>query len=32
MKYSLPIDEDIRPGLYKLMTAVIPDMKNGKEI
>lgn len=32
IKYSLPISEDVRPGLYKLITAIIPEMKNGKEI
>ncbi len=32
LKYSLPISEDVRPGLYKLITAIIPEMKTGKEV
>ncbi len=32
LKYSLPISEDIRPGLYKLITSIIPEMKTGKEV
>lgn len=31
-RYSLPLAEDVRPDLYKMMMTIIPEMKNGKEV